>query len=102
MRDLDRFDGRGALRSIHRWSDVLHRQSAAEVPDVVRNVQFGLQNDDSITASATAFCESVVPVPERRARADAFFQSDVAPLNARRKLQHRAVASAFFVFLDLE
>src|SRR5258708_38730174 len=94
--DLDRLNRDIVLSSVHGWSRVFHRQTAPEVPDVVWDVQIIQQHDDSISALALALGKAVVPVPQRLARTDAFFQGDVGPGDAGRKFQQPAVVSALF------
>ena len=60
------------------------------------------QHDHAVAALALAFREAVVPVPQRRAGADALLERDVRPGDARRELEHRAVVAAFLVLLGLQ
>src|SRR5262249_48856180 len=61
--DLDGFNRHVVLHGVQRGAGVFHRQSPPEIPDVVRRMQIGEQDDDSIATLAFSFREPVMPVP---------------------------------------
>src|SRR6266481_6237046 len=68
------FNRDAALSRIERRPGIFDRQTAAKIPDVVRHLTVIEQHDHAIAATASPGRKTIMPVPQRRARAHALLE----------------------------